>query len=254
MNEREKIHEWIDRYTEGTLRGEELEQFLALVEKDPELRREIRADALINESLEDRDLLEFRKAMRRSAGRGGLTRRLPGWILLAASALLILGTGGLFIFLRMGNLHPGGLSRKMKTVVDSTVVDSTSQAGVKPVSGNVKKQGESVPGQTMLAENFRPLPSLESLVGEPMRSSGFKLSTPAFDLKIHPGDTVKYAWSSGGRVTIDLVNNKGRRIHTWDPGEQTKFDLLSAGLSPGLYYWKILDRTGLVCLGRIRVE
>ena len=52
--EREKINEWIVRYNEGTLDGEELEMFLRMLEHDEELRREVSVDQEINRVLEEK--------------------------------------------------------------------------------------------------------------------------------------------------------------------------------------------------------
>ena len=61
MNKNEKIHEWIDRFNDNELTGDELSEFLELLKVDEALKAEVRLDKDLNEFLQDEGELSLRK-------------------------------------------------------------------------------------------------------------------------------------------------------------------------------------------------
>ncbi len=252
MTKKEKLPEWIDRFHEGTLDGDELEQFLELLKDDPDLQEEVRADRFINESLEDRDLLEFRKAIQSATRKRDPGRRLTGWLLLAASVLVILGLALGYLFVRVaGDKTPLANARN-----SGAAADSSRDAGDKMQKQSAVGSRDTLRKTTkpdLLAQNFRPLPSLESLVGEAVRETGFQLKEPSFTVTLVRGKELEFVWqaSDGMEVRIEVMDNLGRRKDQWIYAGSGSHLLTTGDFVPGLYYWKISTVSGLLAVGKL---
>jgi hypothetical protein len=91
MIENEKLPEWIDRYNANDLKGEELEEFLLLLERDPELRKEVRLDKELNKLLSETDILELREKIIKAKPKDDGRNTLISLWLLAASVVILIG-------------------------------------------------------------------------------------------------------------------------------------------------------------------
>jgi hypothetical protein len=254
--EREKISEWIVRYNEGTLEGEELEAFLRMLQDDPDLRKEVAVDLEINRMLEERELLEFREAVM-NARKGSKSRR-PKWFLLAATLLLLASAGGYLLyyaFFRSEAQDHQGMITAIKQ--DTTLQSKANAPAEKTVKDDSNARESAVTrNTTLLAQNFLPLPSLESLVGEVTRADGIIIGEPAFDLRIRQGDPVRFRWTTGetDRVGIQVFDNRGFKILSEGTIGNKEYLLKTGSMKPGLYYWKFLQNGLLVTVGKIRIN
>jgi hypothetical protein len=257
MKKKEKLPEWIDRYHDGTLGGEELQEFLQLLENDPALQEEVLADRLIQESLEDTDLLEFRKALQAASQNREQGRRLPGWLLLAASVLAVLGLALGYVMLPSNTPQPVLTGKET-----SKPAHDTASVSRKPASAGGQGKREDAAADpsrsaeqetNLLAQNYRSLPSLESLVGEVVRETGFRLLEPGVKTTLKQGTRLHFSWkaSSGMTLRLELLNNLGKRVLSWTfPGSGEQI-LDTSELGPGLYYFRFSSTSGLLTVGKL---
>jgi hypothetical protein len=245
----DRINEWIVKYNEGSLDGCDLEEFIRLLAEDPELRKELRLDKEIDLMLQERDLLEFRKAILKA--RQGNSPGNRRWFLLAAT-LAVLLTGGGFVLYRALFLakseHP--------QISSQITSEEKGKPGIVKTGPGVSTDSVPEPKNPLLAERFFPLNSLENLVGESTRADDILLLEPESALKIHSGDTVTFAWKteSSDPVEICLFDNTGRKVLTVRPTGKLNYLMKTGKLKPGLYYWKLLKNDQLVTAGKIRME
>jgi hypothetical protein len=254
--EREKISEWIVRYNEGTLEGKELEAFLRMLQDDPDLRKEVAVDLEINRILEERDLLEFREAIlnARKSPKSGR----PRWFLLAATLLLLVSAGGYLLYQAFFRSdvqdHQGRITAAKQ---DTTMQGKMNAPGEKTVKtdSNAREPG-TIRKTDLLAQNFVPLPSLESLVGVVTRADGIILEEPGYNLRIRQGDPVRFRWTTSGpdRIGIQVFDNRGFKILSEGNIGNNEYLLKTGSMKPGLYYWKILKNDQLVTVGKIRID
>lgn len=255
MNSNQPIDEWISRYNDGDLRGEELEQFLQLLASDPAISSDTELDREISGFLQDRDLLEFLRFLEESR-----YRRSRGFglncLLLAALMLIFVMIGGIWIF---QNTFRNGYPMVRKEV------DSRSKAGQiscqngaryflrKPLGFPAIRNWDNAKGQDLLAANFRPLPFMEGMVGVVTRSDRFRLLSPACSVSRHPNDSIRFQWkkSGDGNLSFELINNQGESVINRHciPGES--FILLTNSFQEGIYYWKVVDDENLAAVGKI---
>lgn len=253
--EREKINEWIDRFNEGRLKGKDLEAFLRLLEEDPGLRKEVAADREINRMLEERELLEFRKTMLETRkGMGSHSRR---WMLLAA-ALLVLALFGGYVFYRLvlmpdKHLLPAGtITEKADSLKGIQEEDHPAQEAD---SAKENTLAHGVRGRILLAERYKPDPSMESLVGEVTRAGGIRLQNPPYSETIRSGSDVRFAWTSELPVSLEiqLFDNKGMRVFSSEKISGEEYMLKTGSFEPGLYYWKLLLKGKLATAGKVKI-
>jgi len=245
----ERINEWIVKYNEGSLEGSDLEEFIKLLAEDPELRKELQLDQEIDRMLQERDLLEFRKAILKA--REGNSPGKLRWFLLAATLAVLLTGGGFVLYRALFLAKP-----------ESPQISEQADPGEKKKQ-EIPRTGSSINADSvqdrrkdLLAERFIPLNSLESIVGEVTRADDIVLERPASALKIKCGETVTFSWTteSSDPVEICLFDNTGRKVLVIRPAGKTNYLMKTGNLKPGLYYWKLLKNDQLVTAGKIRME
>jgi hypothetical protein len=251
--ERDKINEWIVRFNEGDLKGNELQEFLSLMDEVPGLRQEVGLDGEINRILEEKDILEFREAMlkAKAKGRPGI---LPGWFLLAASMAILITIGGFIIYLSVFLESDGPQIAPPVVTADDTIHRHRERTDSVPGEGGTENGDRQKP--SLIAGNFCPHPTLESLVGEATRADDFVLESPLPSLRIMRGDTIHFDWRtrSVDPVAIRLLNNKGELVRSDQPAGTLHCYLITEDLKPGLYYWKLLRNGQLVTAGKFRLD
>jgi len=267
MNEPEKLPEWIDRYNRNELHGKELEEFLAMLDQHPQLRKEVQLDKDLNEILRDKEIIELRKKIakikERSEDRG--TRLIL--YMLAACAIILLGLTVYYFFqwnearIRMMTpIHEFSLtdtSFKLKgkeikpnqMEIDMATIDS-ALARERRGDSSIRKRVRA-----MLAANYNPYPPFESLVGEITRAGYFRLIHPQAGKSFTPGNKIIFSWESESSMTLtlEITDNKGQvQYHT---GELTTKSLTieSLKLTPGLYYFKFLEKDEIVYFGKFTI-
>lgn len=121
------------------------------------------------------------------------------------------------------------------------------------------KQSESAAGDTTDTKNnyaslsrFDESPNLEDLLHSAMRSSNIKVVSPpdGFNAKNH----IEFRWENGNSATyyLKILNNR-EEIVQQDTLQGTNF-LLKKLPAPGLYYWKLENRTELLHLGKFIIR
>lgn len=253
--ERQKINEWIDRFNEGSLKGEDLATFIQMLHDDPELRKEVKIDREINRMLEERELLEFREAVLKAGKRSS-----PGksrWFLLAAVVIVLLSAGGYFLF---RTVPTQDIPAKERLAERPT--RAPGEVAVKEIPAKTGKEAEKSQEVTprrkkvLLAESFTPCPSLEHLVGETTRAEGIILLGPLPEITVRRGDTVQFSWRMSGEDSLKILfyDNHGRQIMIAEPGIAHSYSFSTGSYQRGLYYWKFLEDDQLVTAGKIRCE
>jgi len=258
MNNHEYLHEWISRYNDGDLKGEELEQFLQILSSDPEVRSETNLDRELTEFLQDSDLLEFRELLdqARCKKRRGFGLNC---LLLAALMIVLVALSGFWIYLdpvkRGHPFLPG------EEAIESATQKSPSQnKQALPLRRNpgfyAFQTRESKPGQDLLAANFEPLIYMEGMVGIVTRAGDFGLLSPGKIVTIVPGDTLRFHWSDDGKTSLsfEVINNRGDNMISREGVSGVSLTLLTISWKEGLYYWKFLDNDNLVSVGKILIK
>ena len=249
----DQISEWISRYHEGTLEGKELEEFLGILAGDDQVRKELEVEREIARALGEKEMLEFRKVIRRARNSS-----LNGWLgmfLLAASLAAVLTIGG-FILYRTLYLNPPAAGNQ--------VAKHDSAAGTEPGPRETTEEKQEPPSQhppahadrQLLAEQYTPLRSMENLVGEITRADDILVTAPEPSASAKPGDRIRFTWRSNspGPVTIHIFDNRGNRIMEITPTDESSYLLDTRSFTPGLYYWKFLKHEKFVTAGKIRLE
>ena len=253
--ERQKINEWIDRFNEGSLKGEDLNTFIQMLHDDPELRKEVAIDREINRMLEQRELLEFREAVLKAGKRPS-----PGrwrWLLLAAMVVVLLSAGGYFLFRTLPTRDVPAKDQLAERPVKTPGEGTVKELPAKP-SKQAEKSQDATPHRkkVLLAEAFTPCPSLEHLVGETTRAEGIILLGPLPEITVRRGDTVQFSWRMSGKDSLKILfyDNQEQQILIAVPDAPDSYSFPTGSYHRGLYYWKFLKDDQLVTAGKIRCE
>jgi hypothetical protein len=262
MNENEKISEWIDRFNNHDLHGKELNEFLEMMKLNPELRREVKLDKELNEILADTDIIELRKKI--------LKHKIPKEsphpglhiFLLAASVTILIGLAILvYLWKRQGEneirktdythnpydtsiILKDQLSGEEKLAHEIMTSDSTKSQKKK---GNTKSNDKS-----LMADNYKPYPPYESMVGEVSRTTSFKLIKPSGNDTFRRGSVIAFNWetASSHSTTITITDNKGESCYVSRPIDGKKFLFDTSKLTGGLYYIKFICSDEIVCFAK----
>ncbi|MFH1160417.1 MAG: hypothetical protein V1733_05660 [bacterium] len=258
MDNLHTIDDWITHYHEGILKDAELEQFLEILKKDPSVRAETALDKELNDFLEDRDLLEFRKFLEKSHD-----KKYPNLginlLLIAASLLFLLALAGGWI-----HLYPGGKNHFFNVTAHQKS-GKISPADNRTHPAFSSRRSPEYPGingseqlakPLVLASSYDPLPYLEGLVEVVTRAEKFSLLAPGYMIRIKPGEPVLLKWESAlpGSLSLEVINNKGKRVAEFKDISGGKLTLETKQLKKGLYYWKFLQGDNLVCVGKVTIR
>ena len=265
MNEQEKIPEWIDRFNINDLHGEELKEFLELMKQNPELRREVKLDKELNEILADTDTNELReKILKYKIPEESNHLRLPIF-LLAASITILIGLA-IFAFFWMRENDDTIIKTADPFITSDTSIFSDKKLPddevVLPVATSDsitrRKNKENIDSdeRLLLAENYKPYPPYESMVGEVSRSVNFKLIKPSVPETFRKGSVITFLWETGSflSVTITITNNKAQSIFVSQPIRGKKFLFNTSKLTRGLYYVKFINNDEIVFFGKFTLQ
>jgi len=266
MTEQDKIPEWIDRFNNNELSGEELAQFIELLNKDPELRSEVTLDKELNEILSANDLLELRKKIiriREREQRKGGGRRI---LLIAASILILISLPILFFIFKNRDVDHqqaklNDTARSLRNQMDSAKkVNPVNKEGLQLLSDKVlhgeNKTISTHPAETLLASNYSPFPAYENLVGAHFRSGDFRLILPASKSRFHLSDPLVFKWESGNQhqLKLTIMDNKGNPVYEADHLAGNSLKLPKGYIKKGLFYFKFLIENEMVVFGKFIVE
>lgn len=264
MSDKEKLAEWIDRFTNNELEGEELQKFLEMLQSDPELREEVKLDHDLNDMLLDDDILEFRKKLMMRMKKDGFEGFDPRQLLLAATLLLLIGIAFLLYYSGLKSELKSGKRNTSLVIPDSIVkhhlsilqnADSILKRKMEPDTiNNPGKTRVNPKRQLALASNFTPYPAFESLAGTAMRSWDFKLVAPK-KLRIPKGDALLFQWETKKEMVISLMimDNKGNLVYERISGINKILEIRENTLIPGLYYFKFLENKEIIYFGKFEI-
>ena len=258
MTSDEHLHEWISRYNEGTLEGDELERFLELLKSDPEVRLQTKLNKEVIEFLNDRDLLAFLKVVDEVRLSRQRDSRL-NYLLIAAVMIIFVAVGCFWIYrysMNKINRFPMAINQGRDTsrYLEDNQQESVFSNWISHGYPGSKWQKEVASSET-LSIALTPLPYLEGLVGEAMRSTKLSLLAPPFSLRINPGDTVTFRWlrTETATLSIEIMDNLGNMLWTFEKLTGDKMNLKTSQWKTGLYYWKLLADDDIVCVGKIAI-
>jgi hypothetical protein len=266
MNEQDKLPEWIDRFNNNDLHGNELKDFLELMNQNPELRSEVKLDKELNETLADTDIIELRKIIAKYKIPEETNHiRLPIFFL-AASITILIGLGiFVFIWMRQDNntfmktaypLYPSDTS-----IFGDKKLANDEQAALNRATfdsiARLSKQGDlKTNDKLLLTDNYKPYPPYESMVGEVIRTTNFKLIKPSVSDTFAKGSVMTFSWEGESFVliTITITDNKGKSLFVSRPIDGKKFLFNTSKLAGGLYYVKFINNDEIVYFGKFTLK
>jgi hypothetical protein len=255
MNENNKISEWICRYNEGDLHGDELKAFLQMAGSDRELWREVILDRKMNELLKDTDLVEFRKSMIRA--RNSYPHQAKYQVLMIAASLLVLVTTcTIFICVSRPGPVRHAFAFRSPGYWESSKLPGETIPTHSPIRHGPVCSRDHPAGRTAASLAYVPMARMEQLCGESVRAGGITIISPDTDEKYRRNDTIRFEWRSGqeDEFSLEIVNNKGNIVASLEPVKSTLREFNARSLSPGLYYWKLFDHDNLVYTGKFRIK
>jgi hypothetical protein len=253
MSEFNHRNEWIDKYCNGELEGEELDRFEKLLRNNRELKEEVEIERQLNDAFSNPDLIEFRKIVLKVKTRQETVfwkRRF-----LIAAAIIILVTSGFIIWFltSSGASSPDLVIAPVKTnAFQSDTPDTSVTQNEKPPRHNKHRKNEIPITSEVLAECMRPYPYLEGLIGEETRSMDFILISPEYRSELKPGDSLCFQWitASSSMIHLEIVDNKGDQVGSQVTVNPKCMCYATTGYPKGLYYWKLIRSNELLCVGR----
>jgi hypothetical protein len=268
MNNAEKNHEWIDRFNDNELEGDELKEFLELMKNDPVFRAEVRLDKELNEILQEEDILELRKKIkevRNDRENRGLSKRS---ILFAASIMIILVLS-VFLYLVISvktrndmNLQGKNSSAKGFDITRdaSSSLNDGKNIPVKPTARNdthtTKGPVTSNNQNQLLIASYKPFPPFESLIGTHVRSDNFKMTGPSPGARFKSTAPILFSWETDKplTLTLEIMDNKGTLVFDLHGISDKSIKIPYGKLKDGLFYFKILKEDEIVFFGKFTVE
>ncbi len=257
MSDREKLPEWIDRFNNNELEGEELERFLALLKKNPKIQAEVDLDRDLNQVLKDEELLELRKKIQKVRERGNRTRpgdSDPGLRIWLMAALIVVLVGTVFLIFWLTRAPGIIATREQLTRQDTLIEREKSLPAVRQKDSTTVKK--PVRQNLQLAQNLTPYPPLESLVGTVTRGSSFRLIKPLNSSIILQSSELEFLWKKdeNEKVALTILDNTGKPVMgpilTADDHEKIK----ASRLKPGLYYFRIVNKDELIYVGKFTIK
>ena len=266
MNEHEKLPEWIDRFNNKDLHGKELREFLELMKQNPELRREVKLDEELNEALADTDVIELRKKIvKYRIPKEGNHSWLPVFFL-AASITILIGLA-IFVYIWMKQADESIMKTNYTYYPSDTSLINKKQLTNEERMTNGRVESDSVtshkkPGdiktddKLLLADNYKPYPPYESMVGEVSRAVNFKLIKPYDSNTFRKGSLITFSWETASFVvvTITITDNKGQSLFVSQPIDDKKFLFNTSKLPEGLYYIKFIYNDEIVYFGKFTLQ
>ena len=257
--------EWITRYNDNDLAGDELHLFLEILEKNPSLKVEVGLDKELNEALADDDIIEFRRKIIASGNPKIRQSQLPRKLMLVAATLILM----LIFELLLNHLcsrteSKGKESSEVSRICPKNGSGNDKQRNGLKVSQSLKPDGGrllissvKVPvNRIKLASNLIPDPQLEGLVGSNVRSFYFKLLSPSGVTHFSMKDTIRLSWEPDLEKPIKLIvtDNHGICVFETEKEMTNRIFFRASQFHSGLFYFKIIGNDDLLYLGKFYIE
>jgi hypothetical protein len=265
MRNKEKVHEWIDRFNHNNLTEEELALFTEMVKRDPRLREEVLLDREINSFLAETDFLELRKKICKvCAERPGGKNSNSRIILMAASFLVLFSVGWILqIIMHRGSEQPGIKREGLQTTSEHTVpLVREKRDDIRGSSVLVKKEeqspirSDSLPEIHDLLACYQPDKMLENLIGTTNRTTGFRLLKPEQSSVYLTGGVILFSWvtDTSEETSVIVQNNRGITRYESESNSKQSVGLNASFFGNGLFYFKIMRKDEIVCFGKFIIR
>ena len=268
MTDHEKLPEWIDRYNRNELHGKELEEFLSMLDQNPQLKNEVQLDKDLNEILSEKEIISLRKKISKIKERKESGNSQLVVYLLAACAVILLGLT-IYSFFQWNEAR----KKVMEPIREFSLTDTSyklqheviqpnqieiDKATIDSVMARDRRGDSSIRKRVraMFATNYTPYPPFESLTGEIFRTGFFSLLLPKYGDSIRTGKNITFSWETNafGAVNLEIINNNGLRIYQSGDLNVKKLTIESLKLPPGLYYFKFLEKDDIIYFGKFYIR
>lgn len=135
---------------------------------------------------------------------------------------------------------------------DSSTPTPKKEEAEKPPKSTTPASERDV--RVLYAANFVPSESMESLLGDQLRSTGLELVSPASEKVQNWKAGIDFQWSgiAEAGLSLQLENNRGDRLYE-QPVAELKHTM-RIELEPGIYYWRLESEEDLLLVGRLVLE
>ena len=267
MKNKAKLYEWIDRFNNNELSGEEYYELVHLLNSDLRVREEVLLDRELNSMLKDKELLDLRKKIKKVCNTGGKREiRYNKYLLIAAALLIILSIGytiNYFILTfhhqkHKTTYHKSDFSQRRNENV--LLFPVPKQPEVYTLSGYetpVKNEHsrENDFNQDLLA-SYHPNKTFEYLAGIAYRSTGFSLVSPVNSASFRLEENIVFYWKTGrpAKTSLYINDNRGVLLYESEYNNYPSVQIKAGFLGYGLFYYKIVQEEEVVCFGKFIVQ
>jgi hypothetical protein len=267
MRNKEKLHEWIDRYNNNDLSGEELVIFLEMMNRDYRVREEVMLDYELNSVLKETDILELRKKIRKICSEHPVKKNFSPRIILMAATLVILFSIEYAIYYLnrpaiISNRSESGYLQnspwqKQIDQLNASYQYSTDVYSIfnrdKLVALGIDTKEKEIAFDVFAC--FQPNKVLENLIGT-IRSGDFQMLTPPKSATFTHNNSICFSWKTTNPEETSLIieNNKGIVVYESDSNLNQKVLIKASFLNSGLFYYKIIRKDDVIYFGKFTIQ
>jgi hypothetical protein len=267
MRNKEKLYEWIDRFNNNDLQGEEYDQLLTMMNMDLRVREEILLDKDLNSILKEKDILDLRTKINKVCTDGVSNGFRDKRILLVAATLLIILTMGYSVYY-LSRLMKSPESRKFEYSQSNsensnwniTFFPFQNQQKVKNFFDEHYQNPFNHSGNNGISKEllacYQPNKKLEYLVGVPYRSVAFSLKSPTHLYKFNLCETVLFSWriENPAKTRLTIIDNRGELRYESEYNHYQTVQIKARFLGPGLFYYKIICKDEVICFDKFSIQ
>jgi len=281
-----KYIEYVWKYLEGELSGEELKIFKDELKTNPRLFSTFVEQSEIYEAISKTETIELRKQLQTISITGNTSDDVKAksgnihtlWYLAAASLVIIISLGYLVYHFAVKSMDPQLTDHKTANdkMITNNSIKSEKNVQQIPLDTSVFPPSDSQNENVFVmhqSDNYFSMdterdrvykewmsvvyqenPMLEQLLDINYRSDLMDIYLPEPDQSYTLDDTVVFYWKPelDTSVYLTIINNRSVEVyHSRLKGKQL---IIYADFSPGLYYWRIDTEKDNILSGRFVVE
>jgi hypothetical protein len=261
MSNREKVPEYIDRYNNGELTGEDLNTFIEMLRTNPRLREEVKLDSELNEILAQTDILELRKKIlyEQKHAQKGKGPNLKSF-LIAASLLFLFGIEVILI-MNKTNHHPSPpigthISNLKPELPKSSFKNEIAKQTAFSETRNKASRIIGINNDTSLSKRFRKNIAFEKMIGSTRHSGYFLMNTPRMGYIYGKKMDIHFEWNitENEEIELKIIDNAGESVYESGLINTNRYLLPSGTLLSGLYYFRVLQNDEIIFFGKFVIE
>jgi len=191
----------------------------------------------------------------------------PALWLAAASVILLLSFSG-WIWSRATSLENQlvDLEKELNTVkqtqplpvnaLQSSKLTEQLNETVRLQQDSMQKLASQINSQKqLLAAAFTPNKDFEEQLNLSVRGGAVEINAPAKNAHLQTGHPIPFSWNQSGDASYSIIlyNNNGWALHIKE-GVQPDYSIAAKMLSPGTYYWKLIQEEEVVHLGKFTLD